>query len=82
SYQRFAIQSHDNGNSWGANFAVSDVIINQPTQNDGGVQPCYAGDYDYNTAAGTNAFVTWTDGRVSVGGVQVQNVEFAAVPEP
>ena len=82
SYQRYAVQSPDNGVSWGSNIAISDVIIAQPTQNDGGVQPCYAGDYDYNTAIGTTAYVTWTDGRVAVGGVQVQNVEFAAVPEP
>ncbi len=82
NYQRFAVQSHDNGNTWGSNFAVSDVVINQPAQDDQNIQPCYAGDYDYNTALGTSAFVTWTDGRVSVGGVPVQNVEFAAVPEP
>ena len=50
-------------------------------QNDAGVQSCYAGDYDYNTAR-QNAYVTWTDGRVAVGGVQVQSVEFATVPEP
>jgi len=37
------------------------------------IQPCYAGDYDYSTALGNTAYVTWTDGRVAVGGVQVQN---------
>jgi len=82
SYQRYGVQSPDNGVTWGSNFAISDVIIPQPTQNDGGVQPCYAGDYDYSTALGGTAYVTWTDGRVSVGGVQVQNVGFDAVPEP
>ncbi|MGO9516551.1 MAG: hypothetical protein ACLPND_05855 [Candidatus Korobacteraceae bacterium] len=82
SYQRYGVQSKDNGVTWGANFAVSDTIILQPTQNDGGVQPCYAGDYDYNTALSGTAYITWTDGRVAVGGVQVQNVEFQAVPEP
>jgi len=82
SYQRFGVQSADNGVTWGSNFAVSTVIIPQPTQNDGGVQPCYAGDYDYNTALGGTAYVTWTDGRVSVGGVSVQNVELAPVSEP
>jgi hypothetical protein len=82
SYQRFGVQSPDNGVTWGSNFTISDVVIPQPTQNDGGVQPCYAGDYDYNTAFGGTAYVTWTDGRVAVGGVQVQNVEFQAVPEP
>jgi len=43
---------------------------------------CYAGDYDYATALNNNAYVTWTDGRVSAGGINVQNVEFAAAPEP
>jgi hypothetical protein len=82
SYQRYGIQSPDNGVTWGTNIAISDVIIPQPTQNDGGVQPCYAGDYDYSTAGPGTAYVTWTDGRVAVGGVQVQSVEFEAVPEP
>jgi hypothetical protein len=82
NYQRFGVQSTDSGATWGANFAISDVIINEPAQNDSGVQSCYAGDYDYSTALNGQAFVTWTDGRVSVGGVAVQNVEFASVPEP
>ena len=42
---------------------------------------CYAGDYDYSTAQGSNAYVTWTDGRRNVGGVQVQDVNLAVVPE-
>jgi len=82
NYQRYGIQSPDNGATWGPNFAISDVIIPEPTQNDSGVQPCYAGDYDYSTALNGNAFVTWTDGRVAVSGTQVQNVEFSSVPEP
>ena len=50
---------------------------------------CYAGDYDYNTALSAadssgkgTAYITWTDGRRSVGGVHVQDVDFAEVPEP
>jgi hypothetical protein len=82
SYYRYGVQSSDNGATWGANQQISDTLIPQPTQNDNGVQPCYAGDYDYATAQGQNAFVTWTDGRVAVGGVQVQSVEYATVPEP
>ncbi len=82
NYQRFGVQSHDNGATWGANFAVSDQIIPQPAQDDPNIQSCYAGDYDYSTALNTNAYVTWTDGRVQIGGVNVQNVEFDAVPEP
>ncbi len=82
SYERYGVQSTDNGATWAPNFAISTQLIQQPAQNDPGVQGCYAGDYDYSTALNNTAFVTWTDGRVSVGGVQVQNVEYAAVPEP
>ena len=83
NYERFARQSADNGATWGASdFAISTAIIPQPQQQDGGVQSCYAGDYDYSTAQGSNAYVTWTDGRRNVGGVQVQDVNLAVVPEP
>ena len=79
-YQIFSAQSSNNGASWGANFTLSSGLINQaqaPPNNN-----CYAGDYDYSTALGNTAFVTWMDGRVAFNGVQVQNVYFAAVPEP
>jgi hypothetical protein len=81
-YQRTARQSKDNGVTWLAQFAVSTGLIAQPDQQDPGVQSCYAGDYDYDTAINGNAFVTWTDGSVKVGGVNVQNVDFAKVPLP
>ncbi len=82
SYQRFGVQSSDNGNSWGPNIEISDIIIPQPGQDDQQLPACYDGDYDYATAFNNTAFVTWADGRISVQGVNVQNVEFAAVPEP
>jgi hypothetical protein len=82
SYERYGVQSADNGVTFGSNFAISTQLIPQPQQTDPFIQSCYAGDYDYSTALGASAFVTWTDGRVAVGGVQVQNVEFANVPEP
>jgi hypothetical protein len=82
SYYRYGIQSADNGVTWGPNVQISDQLIPQPAQDDPEIQPCYAGDYDYSTALGNTAYVTWTDGRVAVGGVQVQNEEFDAVPEP
>ena len=81
NYQRYAVQSSNNGASWGSNIAISPVV-NQPAQDDQFIQSCYAGDYDYSTALNGNAYTTWTDGRVAVGGVQVQNVFFAAQPEP
>ena len=82
SYQRFGVQSADNGNTWGSNIEISDIIIPQPGQDDPNLPACYAGDYDYATALNGNAFVTWTDGRISVGGVHVENVFFASQPEP
>ena len=83
NYERFGRQSADNGVTWQASdFAISSAIIPQPQQQDGGVQSCYAGDYDYSTAQGGSAYVTWTDGRRNVSGVQVQDVNLAVVPEP
>jgi len=89
NYERVGRQSKTNGSSWLAAVTISTHVIPQPAQPDPGVQACYAGDYDYNTAlnaadsSGTgNAYVTWTDGRRSVGGTNVQDVDFAKVPEP
>jgi hypothetical protein len=89
NYERVGRQSKTNGASWLAEITISTAVIPQPAQDDPTVQTCYAGDYDYNTAlsaadsSGTGtAYVTWTDGRRSVGGVHVQDVDFAKVPEP
>ena len=82
NYERVGRQSKTNGASWGSAVTISTAVIPQPAQNDPGVVSCYAGDYDYNTALGGNAYVTWTDGRRKVGGVNVQDVDFAKVPEP
>lgn len=81
NYERYARQSADNGVTWGADFAVSTSITPEPAQTDGGVQACYAGDYDYDTAVNGNAWVTWTDGRRNVTGTNVQDVNFAALPQ-
>jgi len=82
SYERWARQSADNGATFQSEFVVSSSLINQPEQDDPGVQSCYAGDYDYNTVDSGNAYITWTDGRRTVNGVHVQDVNFAAVPVP
>ena len=81
SYRRVIRQSTDNGVTFAAQVSIS-PLIPQPAQPDPGVQACYAGDYDYNTTLNGNAFITWTDGRRSVGGTHVQDVEFATVPLP
>jgi hypothetical protein len=90
NYERVGRQSKDNGSSWNAEVTISNEVITQPEQNDGNVAFCYAGDYDYNVAlnatdAGNStgsAYVTWTDGRVLIGGAPAENVETATLPEP
>jgi len=81
-YERIGRQSNDNGATLMPVFAISTGLIPQPAQTDPGVQGCYAGDYDYSTTLGGSAYVTWTDGRRSVGGTHVQDVDFAKVPLP
>ena len=51
NYQRFGVQSSNNGASWGSNIEISDIIIPQPAQEDPDFPACYAGDYDYATAS-------------------------------
>jgi hypothetical protein len=81
NYRRVARQSTDNGATFGTAIAISGVI-NQPAQPDPGVVSCYAGDYDYDTTLNGNAFITWTDGRRTVGTTHVQDVDFATIPVP
>jgi len=81
SYEFWLIRSPDNGQTWGDDQPVSDMISPQPEQPDPTVQSCYAGDYNYHTAISSNSWVTWTDGRVQVSGHNQQDVFFAAVPQ-
>jgi hypothetical protein len=81
-YERVGRQSKNNGVNFLAEITISSGVIPQPAQDDPFVQTCYAGDYDYSTALGGSAYVTWTDGRRAVGGINVQDVEFAKVPLP
>jgi hypothetical protein len=80
-YKRTARQSNDNGVTFQPEIAIGGLQA-QPQQPDPGIQACYAGDYDYNMAINGNAFITWTDGRRNVGGIHVQDVEFATIPVP
>ncbi len=82
NYERVGRQSKTNGASWATSeITISTKVIAQPLQNDGFVQPCYAGDYDYDTALNTAdvgnkhgaAYISWTDGRASIGGVHVES---------
>ena len=80
-YERIVRQSADNGATFLPQKALS-PLIPQAAQPDPGVQACYAGDYDYDTTNGGNAFITWTDGRRVVGGTSVQDVNFGKVKTP
>jgi hypothetical protein len=82
SYERVGRQSSNNGVSFGAEITLSTALIPQPTQTDPGVQACYAGDYDYDSNLNGDAYDSWTDGRRAVGGVQVQDVNFAQTISP
>ena len=73
--QRFGRLSTDNGVTWQAAAAVSDVIYPLPLQPDPGVQPCYTGDYDRSHAPVNGTVHTaWTDGRVLINGSSQQDV--------
>jgi hypothetical protein len=90
NYERVGRQSKTNGASWKSEVTISTKVITQPAQDDPNVVSCYAGDYDYNTAlnaadagnATGSAYITWTDGRKKIGGVPMQNVDFATILEP
>jgi hypothetical protein len=82
NYERVGRQSKDNGATWASDITISTAVIPEPAQDDPFVVGCYAGDYDYSTALNGNAFITWTDGRRKVQGTNVQDVDFAKVPEP
>jgi hypothetical protein len=79
SYEYWMIQSADNGQSWGPDQAISDIVSPQPEQPDPTVQACYAGDYNYQTAIGGKAWATWTEGRNLISGHFQQDVYFAAL---
>jgi hypothetical protein len=72
-YRMFSRKSNDNGQSWLPDDTLSDVVSALPAQNDPGVQPTYAGDYDYGTAITTKHVTSWTDGRVAIGGTSQQD---------
>lgn len=80
NYEYFGITSLDGGTTFGIDFPISDIVVAQPAQPDPLVQACYAGDYNYHISFGTTNYVTWTDGRVPIAGVNQQDVFFDKVP--
>ena len=75
-YRMWARKSNDNGASWLPDDMFSDVVTPLPAQNDPGIQPTYAGDYDYASAPGVNHLNVWDDGRNAIVGSSQQDVFF------
>ncbi len=73
NYEIFLRKSHDGGATWTASRRLSDVLIDEPVQNDPNVNPFFAGDYnvttsDVNGALSNRLLITWTDGRNKITG--------------
>ena len=61
-------KSNDNGVTWLPDDTFSDVVSPLPAQPDPGIQPTYAGDYDYGSALLTKHLTSWVDGRNAING--------------
>ena len=63
----------DNGATWGDDETTSDVASPLPLQPDPGIEPLYAGDYDYGSAVLTKHATSWVDGRNAINGASQQD---------
>src|SRR5438552_907422 len=72
-YQMQSNKSPDNGVTWSGDQTTSDVPSPLPLQPDPGIQPTYAGDYDYGSAVLTKHVTSWTDGRNAINGASQQD---------
>ena len=72
-YRMWSRKSNDNGANWLPDDMLSDVVTPLPEQPDPGIQPTYAGDYDYGSAIASKHMTSWTDGRVTISGVSQQD---------
>ena len=75
-YRMWGRKSTDNGVSWQADMAYSDVISPLPGQPDPNVSVCYAGDYDYGSATAAKHVTSWLDGRNPINGASQQDAYF------
>lgn len=78
-YRMWGRQSTDNGATWAADQAFSDVVTPLPGQPDSGIVTEYAGDYDYSFASPAGHLHTWTDGRIPISNASQQDVFFDQV---
>ena len=75
-YRMWARESTDNGATWLADMAFSDVVSPLPGQSDPNIVTGYAGDYDYGSAIASKNVTSWDDGRVAISGASQQNTFF------
>jgi len=85
----FARKSTDNGVTWLADMALSDVVSPLPAQPDPGIVASYVGDYDYQIGIATGHRTAWVDGRNAISGTYQQDaftdseqVSATATPTP
>src|SRR5437588_2607392 len=79
-YRMWSSKSNDNGASWLPDDMLSDVVTPLPEQPDPGIQPTYAGDYDYGSAIASKHVTSWTDGRVTGSSTSQQDAFTATDP--
>jgi len=79
-YRMWGRKSTDNGVTWLADMAFSDVVTPLPAQPDPGIVDCYVGDYDYASALAANHLSAWADGRVTIGTSSQQDAFFDKEP--
>ena len=72
-YQMHSRKSNDNGLTWLPDDTLSDVASPLPLQGDPGIQPTYAGDYDYGSTILTKHVTSWVDGRNPIAGASQQD---------
>ena len=72
-YRMWSRKSNDNGLTWLPDMEFSDVVTPLPAQPDNGIQPTYAGDYDYGSAITLKHVTSWVDGRVAISGTSQQD---------
>jgi hypothetical protein len=72
-YQMHSRKSPDDGVTWLADDTLSDVASPLPLQGDPGIQPLYAGDYDYGSSILTKHVTSWVDGRNPINGASQQH---------
>jgi Neuraminidase (sialidase) len=71
-YRMWARKSTDNGATWAADAAFSDVVSPLPAQSDPNIVTEYVGDYDYSFAGAAHIH-PWTDGRVAINSASQQD---------